>query len=553
VNEGASNGKVPLPSVTLSMTDLRSSETKTWSSANLQPAPAQFPDLLREAVKASARFCAVLDNDVQQSEMLSGLPNDDSWNSLLSSSKDDDEITYGAAIERDPDCRLLYSLAWSWENPHRYVDMALKKWPKDYRLLRDKVQRLRSADKPHAAFIYISELLRRYPDSLLLTHELPDVLNEALPETHEATEGPKFWAASIQHLRNQAARFPKNWYVQWDTALGLNNFGRFLRGGQTINKIPREILEQFSRTYDESVQYIDKAVELRPDCSDLLRADLYMNYTAGNVDVDWQTKMIERIHAIDPSNYKAEMLAAFSHSIGWGVEEDFWQFINMALKNHPNDPQAMYAIGHELGTELSRRMVNFKVWTGDQVYKESNPLTDKYIECTEFALDHGVQIDKWMAGMLREMYRNRYGEAKVQEIYESGKHWGLTGEAASHAYKAGDYERSLRLARMALAKAPSRDERAVQQQQIIRSLWKLKRYDESMSEAQQGISEFPEKSQFHYLYAVAASEKGGMDEEAFREVSRAIDYDQQVDAYNSLFERLRAKLNKPQHPKLVKQ
>ena len=539
-----------LPTVSLNLTDLKTSQTKDWSSARMQPPPAHFADILAPALKTSAAFCGISDDDIRKSKMLEGLPKDETWEFLASSPRADDEVSFSTAIESDPDCRVLYETATSYQNPHAYADMALHKWPDDPRLLRRKVQMLTAAKKEHAAFIYLSEIIRRYPECILFTHDLPEVLNAVMPETKDATAAPKYWSASVDYLRAQAARFPNNWYVQWDAALGLNYYARLLRGAQTIDKIPRESAIQYGRAYDESADYMQHAVDRRPDSSNLLRAYLYMQYTAGYNDLDWQTSMIERIHRIDPSNFKAETIAAFSHSIGWGVPDDFWHFINLALKNHPNDAKAMYGIGYELGTELSRRM-GWKAMTPEDVFKNPNPLSDKFIECTEFAMDHGIQVDKWMGGMLREMYRARFGEAKVQELYESGKHWGLTGEAASHAYKANDFEHSLRLARVALAKSPTREEREVWQQLIVKSLWKLKRYDEALTEARNGISEFAEKPTFHYLVAVVGTEKGGMDEEAYQEAYRAVEINSTTDVMNAAFERLRAKLNKPQHPRLV--
>jgi hypothetical protein len=208
-------------------------------------------------------------------------------------------------------------------------------------------------------------------------------------------------------------------------------------------------------------------------------------------------------------------------------------------------------IAQELGTELSRRFVNFKAMTAEECYKTPNPLSDKFIELTEYAMDHGVQVEKWHAGMLREMYRQRYGEQKVQELYESGKHWALTGGAAIDAYKANDYERCLRLATLSLSKAPGRDSKELELGYVVRALWRLKRYDEAIAQCRVGIAQFPEKTTFHHLFGVIASEKGGMDEEAYREAFRAVDINPEADGVRTAFEKLRKKLNKPEHPKVI--
>ena len=129
-------------------------------------------------------------------------------------------------------------------------------------------------------------------------------------------------------------------------------------------EIPREIIRQFGELTDEAIEVIDRAVALRPDCSELLRAALYMHYWSGHTDIDWQMQMIERIHKIDPSNIKAESTAIFSHSIGWGAEEDFWKLVEFAIKNHPNDPRAMNMLAEQLGTELSRRLTGWQTMTG---------------------------------------------------------------------------------------------------------------------------------------------------------------------------------------------
>ena len=137
-------------------------------------------------------------------------------------------------------------------------------------------------------------------------------------------------------------------------------------------------------------------------------------------------------------------------------------------------------------------------------------------------MNNGVQTEKWVAGMLREMYRQRYGDAKVQELYNSGKHWALTTGEAIACYKRNEFERCLKLARLVLPKCVDRDGRETCQAYIVRALWKLKQYDEAKKEAQDGQWRFPEKPTFHYLYAVVANEAGDV-EAAFKSAHRAVE------------------------------
>lgn len=490
------------------------------------------------------------DPDIESAGIVKGAAKQSSWE-MATAPGETDELAIATAIEADPECVNLYELGWSRTEPTRYVDRGLKRWPDDNRLLRRKAEVLWYQKASYAAFLIYSELLRRYPDMFMITSNLPELAEDALPAAPggDATKAPKPLLAALEHMKKVAARYPLNWQVQWNYANILNRVAMYLRGDHTMDKIPREIRQQFGAMADEAAQVVMNAARLRPDCSELLRAMLYICFHAGQTDPQWQRTVIKAIHAVDPTNVDAEMYAAFSHSIGWGNHDDFWSFIQDALKNHPNDAKAMSRIAGTIGTELTRQL-GWKAMTPEEVYKTPNKMSDQFIACAEFAMNNGVQVEKWVAGMLREMYRQRHGEQKVNELVESGKHWALTAGAADEAQKKGDWERSLRLSRLSMPINPNRDSRERTQYNIVKSLWKLKRYDEALTEARIGMVEFPEKQTFHYMFAVVANEKGDPLEEAYKAAYTAVDITTTNTGANETFEKLRTKLNKPPHPKL---
>ncbi len=539
-----------VPRVDLELLDLDTSKTQIWSSSSAPPAPPTIAALLQGLVQNCASFAGISDQDFTKSGMLTGLPSDPTWDSCLQS-KEFDDYFYSTVLDADPNCIYLYEYATAKAAPFRHIDRALKKWPDDIRLLRRKAKLLGEANRHYPSYLIYSELLRRYPDCLLLTHEMGTLVEKAYPDTKDATEAPPDWMAVIALLKNQAERFPRNYYTHWDLAACCDRLSWYIRGVHKADKIPDSTWKQMRDLYRIMVPAIARAAKLQPRSSDLLSAMLFIYKTAQFTDPGWQKQVIAQIHQIDPSNVRAEMTAASSHSVGWGSLEDYLELIDLAMRNHRGDARAMELIAYNLGTELSRQ-VAWDSMTQEEAYKQANPLSDRYIECVEFAMNNGVQVEKWIAGMLREIYRQRHGEGKVRELLESGKHWALTGGAAQEAHDAGDWEKTLRLARIAEPKSRSETDNPRLQYYIVKALWKLGRHDEALKEARDGIIRHPDSQVFYYMFAVVANEKGAPLEEAYERAYRAIDISTTNTGANETFESIRNKLNKPPHPRFKK-
>jgi hypothetical protein len=548
--KGIIEGSVAAPKIKISFIEMQTSRTVVWDSSTAGKTSGAFPSLLAEAVKASAKNLQISDAEVVESGMAQHLPSQQTWELLAATDNVDENIAL-SAMQFDPDCVFLYSIAWSPADEKKYANMGLKRFPDDCRLLRRKAECFASAKKPYPALVIYSELLRRYPDWFMVSHALPDLVGSAFGFSKDAIEAPPELTASVGLLKQVSLRYPNNWVMLWDYANASTRLSFFIRGGQYAYLVPKSIWKQINDLTGEAVIAASKAAEIRPDCSELLRALEYFNIQIGNSSVDYLNRMISRVHQIDPSNVEAELTAAGANTTGYGDSEAYWEFIQIALKNHQGDAHAMSRIAYSLGSELSTRL-SWHHMTPEQVYKESNPLSDQFVKCTEYAMDHGQQVENWMAGMLREMYRQRYGEARANELMESGKQWALTSNAAAAAQKTGDWEKSLKLARLSQENTTIRNAREKNQYYIVKSLWKLKNYDEALIEARHGIAEFPERQTFHYLFAIIADEKGDPLEEAYREAYTAVDIYTTNTGCNETFERLRAKLHKPEHPKLQK-
>ena len=48
--------------------------------------------------------------------MLEGLPRDETWRAMMEPGDDPDNYRYATLMTADPDCRVLYELAWVWDD-----------------------------------------------------------------------------------------------------------------------------------------------------------------------------------------------------------------------------------------------------------------------------------------------------------------------------------------------------------------------------------------------------------------------------------------------------
>lgn len=531
-------------SLELEFLDLRISRTAASTTVTTH---REFPRLLEEAVRASARFCGLSDQEIAAAAMTDGLPSPATWDFLRLKDGEPGTAAWKKALAADPSCRSLYSLAAEKAESLSLINEGLARWPDDPRLFRSKADILRKRHRYEPAALFCSELNRRYPDSQNYTTLLLENLISLYPARPEPSSPPEAYQAGVEAMNNVARRYPSNFGTRWDTAYGCDSLGMLVRGCRrcaTTETAPTEAQARLAQELGHRArEEVDAARAIRPDLPALLRAVIIFHSRSGHTDVRWQKAMLEELARLDPSDVEGAVAAAESHGI-WGTSDGgFIELLEEAAARHRSRPKALARIAHVIGTELSDRMRE-GMMTPEAVYRDRNRLSDLYVDCTERALDGGVQVEKWMAGMLREIYRKRHGEGRVNELVESGKHWALTGGGAKAAHDGQDYERCLRLALLSLPKAPTPDAREQMRYYVVKSLWKLNRLDEALKEARAGISEFPERQTFHYMFARVALDRGGPLEEAYERAKRAVDISTTNTGANAVYESLRRRLGR---------
>lgn len=527
-------------SAQLGFMDLRTSRTDSWSLSVL---PSDFQKLLGGAIQACGRFSGMADARIEETGMLKGLPNSATWDWFRKLRQEPDENALRAAIAADPECIALHEEAILTTGNLTLANEALKKWPDDPRLLLAKARALRWNYTGDTAYLFVSELVRRYPENMLICHELPGALEACFMKyTADAKKEPDEYRAGIETLRALSRHFEKNWCMRWEYASACRSFAHYLRGSRTADQVPESTWKRFNELTAEAQKEIDAAVAQRGDCPDLLAAALRIHFSNGHSDIAWQRSMIERIHAADPSNTDAEIEAAYSHSIGWSEDQLNISILQEAALYHSADARAQAMLSGAISKDIQRRIA-FKDAELKQLYKP-NPEGDLLIQCAEAAIAGGQKIGDYIEDFLYRSYEARGQVDKMLAQTDSGRYWLLNYMSASNAMKRKEYGNALIHARLGIKVAHNQKRRVQLRYWIVRCLWLQGQYDEALAEAEAGLKEYPREETFDYLFAAVALEKGDRLEEALVHAKSAVDSGTTDPRVKETYDALRKRLGK---------
>jgi tetratricopeptide (TPR) repeat protein len=533
--------------VQLAMVDLRTSRTGNYNSTVPK---AEVGKVLGGAVEAVGRFAGLTDRQMADARMTTGMPSEFTYD-FLSLKEFAGAADARALVRKDPDspftrCAAIES---GWDSIP-IANEALKKWPDDPRLIMAKVRALNNRDAGVAAFILLTETLRKRPADLSIACYLRRTVRVAFPQEAEAAMAPPPLVASVGTLRNLADRFPDNWYLQWYYGDIAGELAGLYRGTRTIDQIPRQNLMIYAALTSASLARAEAAVQRRPDCPNLLAFYLDAAFHSGQTDPEFQRGLIARIATLDPDNVKPWVTAAYSHSVGWDSEPKYAQLIEAAVGQFRGKPKALARIADSLAQDFRRRLA-FGLQTTATIYssgKEPGLLT----YCVEEAMAAKEPMNSMAYGTAMAIYRER-GEqdraAAVENAFKLAYHSGpTTHEKLLEPCKRGDYEPCLKnmsyyVLRGGDAKM-SAEWRHLSRYWFVKSLWKLGKLDESMDYSEKFIAEFPDKHTFYYLFAIVALERNDRLEKAYEYAKRGVELVKDNEGLNKTHEKLKAKLGK---------
>src|SRR5205085_8085656 len=125
-------------------------------------------------------------------------------------------------------------------------------------------------------------------------------------------------------------------------------------------------------------------------------------------------QMLQRIHDLDPSNVSAEIDVAYSHSVGWSGDGQYFPLISQAAARHAGDMRALGQIAKSIAEDLSRNIS----FDHDNVakYYSSNPESDLLAQIGETLRANNAAIPQFASDTLISMYRHR-GDKKNQQEF----------------------------------------------------------------------------------------------------------------------------------------
>lgn len=390
-------------SVTLQfqLTDLRTRRTDNWTStAGLE----DLTPLLVEAVTTCASFSGATPRDIADAGMDQRLPQPATWKML----KEKDSLDT-AALATDPDCLSLLDLVICQTLSIEAANDALRRFPDNPVLLRSKAQCLLRAGKGYAAALFLTELLRRYPDMLALGRALPEFMSACYENlSADPSQPPPAYAAAGELLRRISVRHPKDWAIRWNYAHLCLCLADYVRGDNTPERVPGECWRIHNTLTKTAREQIDAAVQARPDCPQLLTAALHAHFRSGSYDIEWQRSLLRRIRELDPGNVTAELDVAYSHSIGWSSDGLYLPIVQEAAKNHSGNPAAMCKIADSLADVISRSVM-FGAGSWDE-FAGPRKETDLLLECADSAIRAGLKLDPETEQLLMKLYASRRGK-----------------------------------------------------------------------------------------------------------------------------------------------
>jgi len=540
---GTTSGKV-----TIQLVDLRSSRTETWSSE--QAGLTSPHDIIIGAAEASMKFLGFSPQEIAIAKTKEGAPSDTTFAWAVSNDiKDREYEDYLKILALDPDCRYLYAESSGTTWVGQLNNLGLRRFHNDSRLAIRKAGLLKDAQSTEVLVRYMSALIRRYPENFYNYTSMAENLAAVYSTEKEAKDTPPVFKAMIKQQQIVGKRYPEFYPLHWNSAYALNRLASYIRGGNTVDKIPEY-------TWSERRGYVKRAYQIMTDLVDkhatnaaLLRAYIYYESDAGAFSKFEERSYIRRIATLDPREVDIELSVAGNHSIGYGNSYDYFAIMDRALLSHKGDAEAIRDLANAVQHELYRQ-VGWKKLTDAEARTTNNPYGKRFAQAAEFVYSKGKNLG-FQGDWAYYVIVATEEPSKLKKWEESGQNSYYSAKLAAEAYEANDWERSIKFVRHALPHLDSDDKGHMVRYYGVKSLWKLKRYDESLKLARESIFEFPNRQTFPYMYAVVASEADKDLETAFDCAWRAVDLGTDNQGCNDTFEKLRNKLNKPNHPMLA--
>lgn len=542
------DGSLAAPNINLQLVDLHSSATATWSST--QAGLSSAHDIIVTSAKEALKFTGASEEDLSSPGFALGTPQDATLAQLAVTS-DQNYEWMTKLCESDPQCSFLYMIELGTTSPAQHVNAGLHKFPQDHRLYPEKVRALMSAQTTDTMVRFLSEAIRRNPDDIYNFVEIDCWLSQIFPHGVISRETPQVFKTCLKQAQELVHRYPDTMILQWTLASGLRNLASYMRGTHTINRIPDSILMERQVYVSAAYSIMEPLVRKYQHNPRLLTSFLEYNGDVGALDYWDERRLIEKVAELDPRQVYAEKTAAAAHSIGYGNQKEYFTIMDAAFKRHAGDAVATADLANALAYELSRQ-VGWKQMTKDQAYGEPNPYANRLLKVAEFIYSKGKTIGWEGDWIYMDMVKRRGNAAVLADWEKTGQNPTYAFQRAEECYRASDWENCLRFARAALPFTP--DDRCghLCRYYEVKCLWKLKRYEESMKAARQGIMAYPKEQTFPYMYAVVALESGQNLDIAYDCAYRAVDLGTGNVGCNETFEKIRKKLGKPDHPALVK-
>jgi len=365
----------------------------------------------------------------------------------------------------------------------------------------------------------------------------------------DSQDPPKSWLAVIDYMKEMSSRYPRCYFIWWDRASSLSDLADVIRGGQTSEKIPGYIWKKRFQLADEAMACLNIAIELSPENYRTLEKLMHYHWQNQEEDLDMQQDLIDRVHKIDPRNTTVEVDAIFSHTVGYDSLANYLRMFDAAARYHKGDARALAAIIPLLYKELYRQ-VGWKRMTEDEAYKKPNPLRRRFLDLAAQVYAAGENL-KWTGDW--EYYNlARATEAKLLAKWEADpQNSAVCFNQAKIACQKHDWQRSYTLGKRALPDIDDDDNKQWCYYYITKSLWQMKNYDEAMKIAREAIMKWPGKQMPLYMYAIEGEESGKNLQAAYDCAYRAVEIDNTNMGCNDTFEKLRTRLKKPEHPRLI--
>lgn len=544
------DGEPDAPFVQLKMVDLNSSRTEQWQPTGT--AVTSVHDAIVEAARAVMKFAGVDDKTIAASGVTEGAPSDETFARIAGTNPDEYSWEYfNEILEKDPGCIYIYTFDSGTTTLLQLSNEGLKRFPSDARLQISKAYLLAENDSSTALIRYTSELIRRYPDNLYVYSRLPSRLQTVFPVTMPPRDTPEVFAVMTEQMDNFVSRYPDFLSLNWNRAYMHKALGDYVRGNLTLDRIPSEALAVYRNEQAKSYELMTEVVKNHQDLPTLLGAYTYFMTAGGGASKKELRDHVEKIAKLDPRATDAELRAAFwQGAVGYGSGMTYIRLIDQALKRHQGDPQAIKDITNAVGQELQRQ-VGWEQMTEHEAYTTTNSYLARFLTGADFVYGHGMNLGFEYDKFYYRIADMRGDTELINEWKRTAQNSYVASAEAKFAMDNGDWKECLRLAEAALPYLNGGDREHLCRYYKIKSLWKLKRYEESLKAARDGIFAFPREQTFPYMYAVVGLEYGQDLETAFDCAWRAVDLGTDNPGCNETFEKLRSKLGKPDHPALI--